>query len=160
MIAQLESATGVSGRIHRVVNNTTNVDRGVTCVASKNRVTFGSGSKSRDGSDVPKEVFQPPLQRELFGNVVHSSAQQQMQLQQQQQQQQQQREQIKVFQEKILALQQQVEEVTREREDAERQVETFAKKLQTDGKEVEIRRRDDSRSCSLVNSNALSLGVN
>ena len=110
---------------------------------SKNRrIYFGSGSKSRDGSDVPKEVFQPPLQRELFGNVVHSSAQQQMQLQQQlQQQQQQQREQIKVFQEKMLTLQQQVEEVTREREDAERQVETFAKKLQTDGKEVEIRRR-------------------
>ena len=142
MIAQLESATGVSGRIHRVVNNTTNVDAALHASPRKIAVTFGSGSKSRDGSDVPKEVFQPPLQRELFGNVVHSSAQQQMQLQQQlQQQQQQQREQIKVFQEKILALQQQVEEVTREREDAERQVETFAKKLQTDGKEVEIRRR-------------------
>ena len=137
MIAQLESATGVSGRIHRVVNNTTNVDAALHASPRKIAVTFGSGSKSRDGSDVPKEVFQPPLQRELFGNVVHSSAQQQMQLQQQQQQ----REQIKVFQEKILALQQQVEEVTREREDAERQVETFAKKLQTDGKEVEIRRR-------------------
>jgi len=160
MIAQLESATGVSGRIHRVVNNNTNVDAALHTSprfdhrhhhqqgggggggGDKIAVTFGSGSKSRDGSDVPKEVFQPPLQRELFGNVVHSSAQQQMQLQQQQQQQQQQqREQIKVFQEKILALQQQVEEVTREREDAERQVETFAKKLQTDGKEVEIRRR-------------------
>ena len=157
MIAQLESATGVSGRIHRVVNNNTNVDaalhtsprfdhrhhhqQGGGGGGDKIAVTFGSGSKSRDGSDVPKEVFQPPLQRELFGNVVHSSAQQQMQLQQQLQQQQQQREQIKVFQEKILALQQQVEEVTREREDAERQVETFAKKLQTDGKEVEIRRR-------------------
>ena len=157
MIAQLESATGVSGRIHRVVNNNTNVDaalhtsprfdhrhhhqQGGGGGGDKIAVTFGSGSKSRDGSDVPKEVFQPPLQRELFGNVVHSSAQQQMQLQLQQQQQQQQREQIKVFQEKILALQQQVEEVTREREDAERQVETFAKKLQTDGKEVEIRRR-------------------
>ena len=158
MIAQLESATGVSGRIHRVVNNNTNVDAALHTSprfdhrhhhqqgggggggGDKIAVTFGSGSKSRDGSDVPKEVFQPPLQRELFGNVVHSSAQQQMQLQQQQQQQQQ-REQIKVFQEKILALQQQVEEVTREREDAERQVETFAKKLQTDGKEVEIRRR-------------------
>ena len=159
MIAQLESATGVSGRIHRVVNNNTNVDAALHTSprfdhrhhhqqgggggggGDKIAVTFGSGSKSRDGSDVPKEVFQPPLQRELFGNVVHSSAQQQMQLQQQLQQQQQQREQIKVFQEKILALQQQVEEVTREREDAERQVETFAKKLQTDGKEVEIRRR-------------------
>ena len=159
MIAQLESATGVSGRIHRVVNNNTNVDAALHTSprfdhrhhhqqgggggggGDKIAVTFGSGSKSRDGSDVPKEVFQPPLQRELFGNVVHSSAQQQMQLQLQQQQQQQQREQIKVFQEKILALQQQVEEVTREREDAERQVETFAKKLQTDGKEVEIRRR-------------------
>ena len=142
MIAQLESATGVSGRIHRVVKNTTNVDAALHASPRKIAVTFGSGSKSRDGSDVPKEVFQPPLQRELFGNVVHSSAQQQMQLQLQlQQQQQQQREQIKVFQEKILALQQQVEEVTREREDAERQVETFAKKLQTDGKEVEIRRR-------------------
>ena len=159
MIAQLESATGVSGRIHCVVNNNTNVDAALHTSprfdhrhhhqqgggggggGDKIAVTFGSGSKSRDGSDVPKEVFQPPLQRELFGNVVHSSAQQQMQLQQQQQQQQQQREQIKVFQEKILALQQQVEEVTREREDAERQVETFAKKLQTDGKEVEIRRR-------------------
>ena len=140
MIAQLESATGVSGRIHRVVNNTTNVDAALHASPRKIAVTFGSGSKSRDGSDVPKEVFQPPLQRELFGNVVHSSAQQQMQLQLQQQQQKQ-REQIKVFQEKILALQQQVEEVTREREDAERQVETFAKKLQTDGKEVEIRRR-------------------
>ena len=159
MIAQLESATGVSGRIHRVVNNNTNVDTALHTSprfdhrhhhqqgggggggGDKIAVTFGSGSKSRDGSDVPKEVFQPPLQRELFGNVVHSSAQQQMQLQQLQLQQQQQREQIKVFQEKILALQQQVEEVTREREDAERQVETFAKKLQTDGKEVEIRRR-------------------
>ena len=140
MIAQLESATGVSGRIHRVVNTTTNVDAALRASPRKIAVTFGSGSKSRDGSDVPKEVFQPPLQRELFGNVVHSSAQQQMQLQLQQQQQKQ-REQIKVFQEKILALQQQVEEVTREREDAERQVETFAKKLQTDGKEVEIRRR-------------------
>ena len=140
MIAQLESATGVSGRIHRVVNTTTNVDAALRVSPRKIAVTFGSGSKSRDGSDVPKEVFQPPLQRELFGNVVHSSAQQQMQLQLQQQQQKQ-REQIKVFQEKILALQQQVEEVTREREDAERQVETFAKKLQTDGKEVEIRRR-------------------
>ena len=140
MIAQLESATGVSGRIHRVVNTTTNVDAALRVSPRKIAVTFGSGSKSRDGSDVPKEVFQPPLQRELFGNVVHSSAQQQMQLQQQQKQQKQ-REQIKVFQEKILALQQQVEEVTREREDAERQVETFAKKLQTDGKEVEIRRR-------------------
>ena len=139
MIAQLESATGVSGRIHRVVNTTTNVDAALRASPRKIAVTFGSGSKSRDGSDVPKEVFQPPLQRELFGNVVHSSAQQQMQLQQLQQQKQ--REQIKVFQEKILALQQQVEEVTREREDAERQVETFAKKLQTDGKEVEIRRR-------------------
>ena len=139
MIAQLESATGVSGRIHRVVNTTTNVDAALRVSPRKIAVTFGSGSKSRDGSDVPKEVFQPPLQRELFGNVVHSSAQQQMQLQQLQQQKQ--REQIKVFQEKILALQQQVEEVTREREDAERQVETFAKKLQTDGKEVEIRRR-------------------
>ena len=163
MIAQLESATGVSGRVvgghHRVVGGS----GGVVAAAAtspgfdhhqhqhqggvNNRIFVGSGDggKSRDGSDVPKEVFQPPLQRELFGSVgvsPSSSSAMQRQLQQQQQQlQQQQQEKIKLFEEKILALQQQVEEVTREREDAERQAEAIATKLHSDEKQVEIRRR-------------------
>lgn len=167
MIAQLESATGVSGRVvgghHRVVGGSGGV---VAAAATSpgfdhhqqhqqqqgggggvNRIFVGSGDggKSRDGSDVPKEVFQPPLQRELFGSVgvsPSSSSAIQRQLQQQQQQQQrQQEEKIKLFEEKILALQQQVEEVTREREDAERQAEAIATKLHSDEKQVEIRRR-------------------
>ena len=155
MIAQLESATGVSGRVvgghHRVVGGS----GGVVAAAAtspgfdhhqhqgggvNNRIFVGSGDggKSRDGSDVPKEVFQPPLQRELFGSVgvspsSSSAMQRQLQLQQQ--------EKIKLFEEKILALQQQVEEVTREREDAERQAEAIATKLHSDEKQVEIRRR-------------------
>ena len=167
MVAQLESATGVSGRVvgghHRVVGGSGGV---VAAAATSpgfdhhqqhqqqqgggggvNRIFVGSGDggKSRDGSDVPKEVFQPPLQRELFGSVgvsPSSSSAIQRQLQQQQQQQQrQQEEKIKLFEEKILALQQQVEEVTREREDAERQAEAIATKLHSDEKQVEIRRR-------------------
>ena len=167
MIAQLESATGVSGRVvgghHRVVGGSGGV---VAAAATSpgfdhhqqhqqqqgggggvNRIFVGSGDggKSRDGSDVPKEVFQPPLQRELFGSVgvsPSSSSAIQRQLQQQQQQQhRQQEEKIKLFEEKILALQQQVEEVTREREDAERQAEAIATKLHSDEKQVEIRRR-------------------
>ncbi|CAL6322983.1 unnamed protein product [Bathycoccus prasinos] len=157
MIAQLESATGVSGRVvgghHRVVGGSGGV---VAAAATSpgfdhhqhqhqqgggvNRIFVGSGDggKSRDGSDVPKEVFQPPLQRELFGSVgvspsSSSAMQRQLQLQQQ--------EKIKLFEEKILALQQQVEEVTREREDAERQAEAIATKLHSDEKQVEIRRR-------------------
>jgi len=160
MIAQLESATGVSGRVgshqHLQQQQQQQQQQRVTSNAGAAATTsprfdqqaqqgvyrmFGSGDggKSRDGSDVPKEVFQPPLQRELFGSAgVSSSSAAQLQLQQQRQQHQ---ENIKLFEEKILALEQQVEEVTREREDAERQAEMIAKKLQSDEKQVEIRRR-------------------
>ena len=159
MIAQLESATGVSGRVgshqhlqqlqqQQQLRATSNAGAAATTSPRFDQQAqqgvyrmFGSGDggKSRDGSDVPKEVFQPPLQRELFSSAgVSSSSAAQLQLQQQRQQHQ---EKIKLFEEKILALEQQVEEVTREREDAERQAEMIAKKLQSDEKQVEIRRR-------------------
>jgi tousled-like kinase len=131
MIAQLENATGVTA-LHISPREQ----------ALRKHTLFGSSDsgRSRDGSDVPREVFQPPLQRELFSstnNNNYNSNNAQAQANTQAAAMMVQKEQ----QEKIAALEQRLEEVTREREDAERRVESIAKKLNTDEKAVEVRRR-------------------